>query len=238
MRSFRSIFFIVLGLCAGAGLPSIGVASPRAAESSASPSTVDHVDHHGMPRDAKGLMEAMARLEGLQARFTETKTLALLKAPLVSRGILYYTQPGYLVRRVESPSPSTVRIGPERLELHDATGQQQFDLRARPDIKTFVESFVHVMAGNHEALSSVYTLAFQPASTPEDPWILTLVPRSAPLTELVTRLEVSGRGYRVSTIRVLERRGDRTEIEITEVDPARTFTPQERQSIFGLPKPK
>lgn len=186
------------------------------------------------PQDARTLLSAMSRLQGLQARFTETKTIALLKAPLVSRGVLYYLAPGHLVRVVETPSPSTVRIGPERLEVRDASGAQQFDLRARPDIKTFVESFVHVMAGHHDALASTYTLEFRPAVADDAPWTLVLTPRRAPLSELIDRLEVTGRGYEIATIRVLERKGDRTEIQVTAVDASRTFSADEKRSIFGL----
>lgn len=186
------------------------------------------------PQDARSFMASMSKLTGLQASFVETKTLALLKAPLVSRGVLYYLPPGYLVRTMETPSASTVRIGPERLQVEDAAGQQTFDLRSRPDIKTFVESFVHVMAGNYDALAAVYTLDYTPPPTPDEMWSLVLVPRKPPLSELVERLEVRGRGQQVATIRILERRGDRTEIEILDATPNRTFSARERRTIFGV----
>lgn len=206
--------------------------APAAASTPPAASSVEAAP--ARPQDARTLLAAMARLQGLEARFTETKTIALLKAPLVSHGVLYYLAPGHLVRVVETPSPSTVRIGPERLEVRDASGAQQFDLRARPDIKTFVESFVHVMAGHHDALAATYTLEFVPAPADDAPWTLVLTPKRAPLSELVTRLEVTGRGYEIATIRVLERKGDRTEIRVTAVGASRTFSAAEKRSLFGL----
>lgn len=187
------------------------------------------------PTDARGLLAAMATVEGLEARFTERKSLALLKAPLVSAGVIYYTRPGHLARIIETPAKSTVRIGPKSLEVADANGKQEFDLRSRPDIKMFVESFVHVVAGNYEALASTYKLGFNPASQPGGEWALTLTPLREPLSTLVTSLEIRGHGYQVLTILVREARGDSTEITMSSVDPHRSFSDDERARFFGLP---
>ncbi|MCA9711182.1 MAG: outer membrane lipoprotein carrier protein LolA [Myxococcales bacterium] len=187
------------------------------------------------PPDARTLLRALATVEGLEARFKESKKLALLRAPLVSEGRLYYVRPGYMVRMVDTPSPSTVRIGPRSLELQDAGGRQEVDLRSRPDIKMFVESFVHVVAGNYDALASTYTLAFTPAAQEGGPWRLTLTPAHEPLSNLVERLEIRGRGYEVATIKVLETQGDTTEITMSAVDPNRRFSADERARLFGLP---
>lgn len=187
------------------------------------------------PTDARTLLRVLATIEGLEARFIERKRLALLRAPLVSEGRLFYTRPGYLARFVETPSPSSVRIGPKSLEVNDASGSQRFDLRSRPEIKTFVESFVHVVAGDYDALASTYSLGFVRASEPGAMWLLTLVPLGSPLSDLVERLEIRGQGYHVAMIHVLEKKGDTTEIVMTSVDPQREFTTTERLELFGLP---
>ena len=44
------------------------------------------------------------------------------------------------------------------LTMTDATGKQAIDLRARPDVKTFVESFLMVLAGDERGLAKVYRL--------------------------------------------------------------------------------
>ena len=172
----------------------------------------------------------MAKLEGLEAKFVERKKLALLKAPLVSEGTIYYTKGGYMARHVEKPAKSKVRISPTKLEVIDDGGHQHVDLRSRPDIKTFVESFVHVVAGNYDALASIYAMRFTPGSA----WLLTLTPKKDTLKKLVARLEIRGEGYGVQSIKVLESGGDSTEIALSDVDPKRTFTADERQSLFGI----
>jgi outer membrane lipoprotein-sorting protein len=228
MKMRHKSWFLALAL----GLGVVAPAGPTQAAASSAGAKDAVVEQ---PKDAETLLAALATVEGLEARFTEKKHLALLKAPLVSEGRIYYTRPGYMVRKVDAPSKSTVRIGPKSLEVSDDRGTQSFDLSGRPDIKTFVESFVHVVAGDHDALASIYELSFEPAPDPEGTWLLTLIPSRKPLSELITKMELSGRGYSVETIRILEKRGDSTEIAMTSVDPKRTFTAQEKRDIFGLP---
>jgi outer membrane lipoprotein-sorting protein len=190
------------------------------------------------PPDAQTLLRALATVEGLEAQFVERKHLALLKAPLESKGHLYYTRPGHMARIIDTPSPSTVRIGPTSLEVNDASGKQAFDLRRRPDVKMFVESFVHVVAGDRDALASTYAMMFEPAAAADETWRFTLTPRQAPLSDLVARLVIEGSAYAVASIVVHETSGDRTEIEMSDVDPKRRFTAEERARFFGLPPAK
>ena len=186
------------------------------------------------PTDARSLLQAMSKVSGLEARFVERKQLALLKAPLVTEGRIYYTRGGHMARVVEKPLPSTVRIGPTKLEVIDDGGHKDVDLRSRPDIKTFVGSFVHVVAGDYDALAEVYRLSF--TSENEGAWLLTLEPTSDTLSRLVKKLEIRGSGFEVHTIRVLEAGGDSTEIALSDVDPEREFTAEERKRLFGLAK--
>jgi hypothetical protein len=213
---------VVLALALLAG----SVATP--APVAAAPSTMPE-----RPTDARSLLQAMTQVSGLEAKFVERKKLALLKAPLVSEGRIYYTQGGYMARVVEKPLASTVRIGPTKLEVIDDTGHKDVDLRSRPDIQTFVSSFVHVVAGDYDALAKVYKLSF--AAEGDEAWLLTLAPTSDTLSKLVKKLEIRGSGYAVQSIRVLEAGGDSTEIELSAVDPKREFTVEERERLFGLP---
>lgn len=225
---------IVLSLAWSLG--SVSAAAPTAASAAAPTAPVEMpVEMPVAPTDARTLLGALSTIDGLEARFVERKHLALLRAPLVSEGRLFYTRPGHLARIAEAPSPSTVRISPTSLEVSDASGSQRFDLRSRPEIKTFVESFVHVVAGDYDALASIYALGFAPGVEPGAMWLLTLTPLGSPLSDLIERLEIRGFGYLVVTIRVLEKKGDSTDIVMTSVDHRRVFTEQERLDLFALP---
>ncbi|MCA9513383.1 MAG: outer membrane lipoprotein carrier protein LolA [Myxococcales bacterium] len=185
------------------------------------------------------LLASFAVMKGFEASFTEEKHLALLAAPLKSSGKLYYAPPGRFARVVEAPQRSTVVITATSLTMTDATGKQAIDLRARPDVKTFVESFLMVLAGDERGLAKVYRLEIA-AADPEDVragWVLTLTPRGEPLSRLVKGLTLRGHGLHVTTVRVDEVSGDWSEITVRDADPYRAFTDEEKARLFGAPKP-
>lgn len=195
------------------------------------------------PKSAEELFGKLATLKGLEATFVETKQMALLRMPLRSEGTLFYMRPGYLLRKVTAPKPSQVLITPHSLELRDAQGSRTMDLRARPDVKMFVESFLKVLAGEREALAKVFEIQFarigpSPGGAPENAraheWTLTLTPKSSPLNQIVQKLVLSGSGYAVQTIEVLETKGDSatTVLRVKAVD--RAFSDAEKQSLFGI----
>lgn len=188
--------------------------------------------------DLPQLLAAFSRMPGLEARFVEKKRIGILAQPLESRGRLYFTRPGLLLRRVESPRRSEVVITPRELKLRDDSGEQSIDLRARPDVRPFVESLTWLLAGDQKALASVYTLAFERT---QGAWQLTLTPRAEPLSHLIAYVRVLGEGLAVREIQVREKSGDETVTEIVEANPSRKFEPAERKSLFGVetasPKP-
>lgn len=187
------------------------------------------------PLDLDGLLGAFARMPGLEARFVEEKHIGLLAQPLESRGRLYFTHPGLLLRRVESPRVSEVVITTTTLRIKDDNGEQNIDLRARPDIKPFVESLTWLLAGNRKALAEVYALEFKPSGPGlAANWQLTLTPKREPLTHLIAFIRVVGSGRSVSEVQVREKSGDETVTRIVEANPARHFDAQEKQRLFGV----
>lgn len=196
------------------------------------------------PNTASELFSRMATLSGLEASFVENKKVALLKVPLRSEGALFYMRPGHLLRQVTQPKASQVLITPERLELKDSQGTRTMDLRARPDVKLFVEAFIKVLAGDQAALSKVFDIQFERAlvnsSQPAPPpgpttgWNLTLTPKAAPLNQLVRKLVLSGKGYAVERIEVLETKGDSAVTELTVKTVGRIFSVEEQRTLFGI----
>ncbi|MFW6051020.1 MAG: outer membrane lipoprotein carrier protein LolA [Myxococcota bacterium] len=184
--------------------------------------------------DLDALLSAFARMPGLEAAFVEEKHMALLAKPLVSRGRLYFTSPGLLLRRVRSPRPSEVVVTPRAVRFRDGDGEQTIDLRSRSEVRPLVETMVWLLEGDREALESAYRMAFRERG---EGWTLALTPRSAPLSKLVARIRVRGEGYAVREIRVEETSGDATVTRITDVNPRRTFTDREKRKLFGTATP-
>lgn len=182
--------------------------------------------------DVDSLLSAFSKMPGLEASFTEEKHIALLAKPLTSRGRLFFAHPGLLLRRIEAPEPSEVMISKDSLRMRDKAGEQTLDLRARKDIRPFVESLTWILAGDRAALEKVYTIGFLPESASAS-WQLTLKPKVPPLSQLVAALTIRGHGMYVEQIEVRETGGDKTITRIVSADPKRTYSPSERKKLFG-----
>ena len=185
--------------------------------------------------DAAGLFAALAKMPGLEAEFVEEKSIALLAAPLISTGRLFFLPPGTLARLVERPIPSTVVITPKALRISGSGHAETIDLGARPDVKLFVESFVKVLAGDLTALETLYSVSFVLLPGGQGAWRLTLTPRGGAVKSLIASLELTGRGPMVDEIIVKETGGDETVTRITKANPARAFSPEEQGRLFGPP---
>jgi hypothetical protein len=179
------------------------------------------------------LLDAFARMPGLEARFVEEKHLALLVQPLESRGRLFFAHPGLLLRRVEAPRRSDVVITPTELRMKDADGEQSIDLRSRNDIKPFVQSLTWLFAGDRKALAEMYAIAFEPARA-GSVWRVTLTPKSGPIARLIRSIRMLGSGLAVSQIEVHETSGDETVTRIVSANPARHFSRDEMRTLFGV----
>ncbi|MCB9726978.1 MAG: outer membrane lipoprotein carrier protein LolA [Deltaproteobacteria bacterium] len=219
-------------LALASGLLLLALVGARAQAAEPTPTRTPAPD--ATPVTLDSLLGAFQKMPGLEARFVEAKHLALLAAPLESSGHLYFVPPGLLARHTEAPSPSRVVIAPDAVRYSDAEGSGRIDLSARPDVRTFVESFVRVLAGDREGLARIYELKFQPPGADDPRWTLELVPRGPPLRELVTRLRIRGQGLAVEEIRVDEASGDYSVTRILEADPQRRFTPEERARLFDV----
>lgn len=226
-------------LCSLVGLllppfPAFANHSSKQSAPAASAPALPRPPDDGYPRDAGSLFRALATIRGLQAKFEERKTLALLRAPLVSSGVLYYHHGGYLLRHVQQPTESHARITPTALELRTAQQSQRIDLRQRPDLKLFVESLTRVLAGDRAALERAYTVIFLAPKQLEASWQLKLTPKQAPLNQLVRSLVFTGRGYAIEQLVVEEANGDRTLTTFRDVNAQRRYSPQELERLFGI----
>jgi hypothetical protein len=184
------------------------------------------------------LLARFAAMSGLSAKFREEKRMALLAAPLVNEGVLYFAPKGRLARHITAPAPATVLIDEGSLRYADAGGSETMSLDQNPVLRLFVESFVKIFAGDRAALERMYTLSLTELPARADGvarWSLTLKPRVAPMTQIIVRIEITGHDVTLETMRVIEIGGDETATTFTEVDTKRRFTPQELTTLFTLP---
>jgi len=185
--------------------------------------------------DLDALLGRFSAMPGLYAEFREEKHLDLLEVPLVNTGTLHYAD-GAFARHVRSPSPSSLVVMKGRLAFADATGREELDLRRNPVAALFVESFTKILAGDRVALEAMYAMQLHASgenAAGEPGWKLDLVPRVAPLDEVVVRVEVAGHGIMLESMRVLEVGGDETITTFSAVDTNHRYSASRRREIFA-----
>lgn len=183
------------------------------------------------------LLGRFAGMSGLQATFREEKHMALLAAPLVNEGTIYFAPNGKrprLARHTSRPARSLVLIDGSALKMADDAGREEIALDKSPTVRLFVDSFVKIFAGDREALAAMYAMELKSEG---QRWTLRLRPKVAPLDKLIERVEITGEGVVIATMRVIEVGGDESVTTFSAVDPRRKFSAEELAALFSLPKP-
>ena len=93
---------------------------------------------------------------------------------------------------------------------------------------------MQVFSGDHVGLERSYEVRYQHDAQDEARWSLTLIPRAAPLSEMLRSLRLAGAGIAVLRIEVREPSGDRTVTSVVGADPEREFSEREKAEFFGI----
>ncbi len=190
--------------------------------------------------DVDALLRHFASRPGFSAEFRELKRMELLVDPLISTGELYFSPPDLLARHTSQPTPSTLIIQGEELRFGEGGALTRIDLASNPTLRTFVDSFRALLAGDAEALRTDFAINYQSGSDaeglpgPEEIWEIRLAPLRSPLREQITRIALRGTGLLPRDIFVLEASGDETLTHLGAVNTERTFSPAESNELFHL----
>jgi hypothetical protein len=178
------------------------------------------------------LLRHMATTRGVVATFREVKVLALLDAPLETRGTLYFVPPDKLARVTTSPATTRLVLEKGRMRFEDEAGVNEIDLSSNPVARQFAENLIVLWRGDRAALEALYTLDFH-ADGPR--WQLGLKPKAAPLDRFVTSIRLSGDGPALREMELMETDGDRTLTVFEKTDADHLFDAEEERAIFGAP---
>ena len=176
------------------------------------------------------LLGHMATTRGVVAEFSEVKLLALLDAPLETRGTLYFVPPDKLARVTREPAATRLLLVGDHMRFEDEAGASDIDLSQNPVARQFANNLIVLWRGDRSALEALYRLDFKAEGAR---WTLGLAPKSAPLDRFIRLIRIEGEGPAIRDMELLETDGDRTHtvFEKTEVDHA--FGPEEDLAIFG-----
>jgi hypothetical protein len=172
-------------------------------------------------------MQRMASTSGVRAPFREEKRLALLEAPLVSEGILYFIPPARMARITTHPGASTLVIDGGRLSIRRAGQRRRSGRELRGP--RMVENFVVLFSGDLAALRDRYQVGF---SAEDLRWRMQLVPKAAPLSQFLASVELRGRGPELEQMVVREADGDLTTTRFERVEADTHFSPEELARLF------
>ncbi|PWC64304.1 hypothetical protein TSH7_10890 [Azospirillum sp. TSH7] len=163
------------------------------------------------------LFAGFAKIPSSNARFTETREIGMLTAPLESRGTLSYRRPDFLEKRTLQPQPEGLRLEGDRLTLTQADGASRtLSVSAMPEIQTYVESIRATLRGDVPSIMRFYEVALEGA--PQD-WRMQLTPRAEEARKIVQRIVIAGGDTTIRRIEVLQADGDRSVMTI-QPDPA------------------
>jgi hypothetical protein len=176
------------------------------------------------------LLRHMATTSGVVAEFREVKLLALLDAPLETRGTLYFVPPDKLARVTTTPAATRLVLESNRMRFEDEAGTNEIDLSENPVARQFAENLIVLWRGDRAALEALYRLDFRAEG---ERWQLGLAPKGSPLDRFITTIRLSGDGATLREMELVETDGDRTHtiFEKTEVD--HVFGADEERAIFG-----
>lgn len=161
--------------------------------------------------DLPQLMELLAANGGGRVRFTETRHLAMLDAPLVATGELVYVPPARLERHTETPVRETMVLDGDTLNLSREGRTHSLKLRDYPEAAALIESIRATLAGDRKALERTYALGL---SGNPGQWALDLLPSDPAVAKVVLRIRVTGSRGLVRGVEIQQADGDRSVMRI------------------------
>ena len=186
------------------------------------------------PSSIEMLLARFAASPGLRARMEEEKHISLLREPLVSEGTLAFVPPHSLVRVVHEPVPSRLVIDAESLR-YEAQGEEgRIDVRAHPTLRALAAGMRQLFAGDADALRSAFEVTWREDARDPLAWAFELRPREALMRERLVRIEVSGQGWSLTAMRVVESDGDETRMRFSDVEMRHVFDAAEVDELTGF----
>lgn len=185
----------------------------------------------------KRLLTAFAAMPGLTARFEEERHLALLRAPLVNRGELLFAPPNRLLWRVDEPTESAVLLEGGTISVSAEGEVRRIDLTTEPAIRAVVDGLLLLLSGNLDALAASYEPTALQVGSGDEPWSIRLEPRLPTLKQVIRSIEMTGRGRRLASLRIVDARDDEVRTRFFDVNADRSFTSAEIDRLFRLPSP-
>ena len=183
--------------------------------------------------NADALGDIRARLDAhtvVRAEFVQTRTMADLQRPLVSRGKMVVWGPGGVIWQIEKPVRATYALRNDSTLEIAADGTRAVrsakDDRGAARIGRVLRA---VIKGDARTLGEWFDAEPRIAG---ERWSLALTPRQGPLAFYVKSVQLSG-GEFVESVRIVEENGDATQMQFNNSRAADAPSDEERRLLTG-----
>jgi len=164
--------------------------------------------------DLQQLMNTLAQVKTINARFQERKQLAVLADPLLLTGTLRYTAPYYLQKHTLTPHNERYTVDQDWLTIETGEGRRNLYLPGHAKVDALVEAIRATLAGDLATLQRYYHLQLTGQPTA---WTLRLEPLAEQMAEYVSAIVFRGQSNQVLSVETLETGGDRSVMTIEPV---------------------
>ncbi|WP_019939631.1 outer membrane lipoprotein carrier protein LolA [Bordetella sp. FB-8] len=177
---------------------------------------------------AFGLGQLQAQLRAapiVRGHFVQQKFLRSLPQPLTSRGDFTLAQGKGLLWQLTSPFAQDLRITPQGIAKRDERGQWQA-LPQQLGASRETGLFLAVLAGDTHGLQENFDISL--TGHAQD-WTMTMKPSSALLSQVFDAIVIQGDAL-VRRIELRETQGDRTVLQLQDLQPATQLNAQEQRA--------
>ena len=165
----------------------------------------------------------------VRAEFVQTRQMATLKRPLITRGRLLISASRGVLWQIEQPFRMRYVFGESQIVEIGGDGVRRVrEAREVPGLTQISQVFRAMLGADTEALREYFDVVVKGDS---GAWTIELKPRQAQLAQFLSGMQVSG-GRFVEEIRISEAAGDRSQIVFHHSQGAATLTPDEL-ALFG-----
>jgi len=159
------------------------------------------------------VLAGFSNVRHVEARYVERRFLAVLRAPLETRGTLRFDAPDRLEKASDPGADGVaerVVVAGSLLTVEHGAAPVVLDLREHPEVAALVESVRALLAGDGAALRRDFEINLAGDAAR---WQMVLSPRRR---DLVRWLRVDGMAAAVTRIETQEADGDRSELVVGE----------------------
>lgn len=161
------------------------------------------------------ICNAASEIHSLQCKFRQTKNLSLLATEMVSTGRMYYKE-GMLRWEYLSPYRYIFIINGESVLLDSPSGSNVIDTKTNKMFGSIANIMMSSLTGNIIDTEEFDTLMLEE----KEGWIAELTPVKKEMQQFFTkvRLHINPVEKSVEKVELLEKGGDTTLIEMTEIE--------------------